>query len=52
MPAQAKGLLMADRFYRTADLIGWCQKRDWGSRLRLKSTLVVFDGTDKTTTGA
>jgi hypothetical protein len=42
---------MGDRFYGTADLIGWCQKRTWDYRLRLKGNLVVFDGPDKTTTG-
>jgi hypothetical protein len=43
---------MGDRFYGTTDLIGWCQDRDWGYRLRLKGNLVVFDSTGKTTTGA
>jgi hypothetical protein len=42
---------MGDRFYGTADLIGWCQERGWDYRLRLKGNLVVFDGPDKTTTG-
>src|SRR3954468_3695485 len=42
---------MGDRFYGTADLIGWCQERTWDYRLRLKGNLVVFDGTGKTTTG-
>jgi hypothetical protein len=42
---------MGDRFYGTADLIGWCQERTWDYRLRLKGNLVVFDGPDKTTTG-
>ena len=51
LPAQAKVRLMGDRFYGTADLIGWCQERDWDYRLRLKGNLVVFDGADKTTTG-
>ena len=40
---------MGDRFYGTADLIGWCQERDWDYRLRLKGNLVVFDGAGKTT---
>ena len=35
---------MGDRFYGTADLIGWCQERTWDYRLRLKGNLVVFDG--------
>jgi hypothetical protein len=51
LPAQAKVRLMGDRFYGTADLIGWCQERAWDYRLRLKGNLVVFDGTGKTTTG-
>ena len=51
LPAQAKVRLMGDRFYGTADLIGWCQERDWDYRLRLKGNLVMFDGTGKTTTG-
>jgi hypothetical protein len=42
---------MGDRFYGTADLIGWCQERAWDYRLRLKGNLVVIDGTDRTTTG-
>ena len=49
LPAQVR--LMGDRFYGTADLIGWCQERTWDYRLRLKGNLVVFDGTGKTTTG-
>src|SRR5690349_23049823 len=52
IPAGATVQLMGDRFYGTADLIGWCQERDWGYRLRLKGNLVVFDGATKTTTGA
>src|SRR3954452_22976721 len=59
VPAGATVRLMGDRFYGTADLIGWCQDRDWGYRLGLKGNLVVFKpalakagGTAKTTTGA
>src|SRR3954453_4421897 len=52
MPAGTRVQLMGDRFYGTADLIGWCQERAWGYRLRLKGNLVVFDGAAKTTTGA
>ena len=52
IPAGAPVRLMGDRFYGTADLISWCQDRDWGYRLRLKGNLVVFDGAVKTTTGA
>lgn len=52
VPAEAKVTLLGDRFYGTAEVIGWCQQRDWGYRLRLKDNLVVFEGADKTTTGA
>lgn len=52
MPAGARVTLLGDRFYGTADLIGWCQQRGWGYRLRLKGNLVVFDGETKTTTRA
>ena len=41
---------MGDRFYGTADLIGWCQDRGWGYRPRLKGNLAVFEGTTRTTT--
>ena len=51
LPRQAKVRLTGDRFYGTADLIGWCQQRGWDYRLRLKGNLVVFDGPGKTTTG-
>jgi hypothetical protein len=51
LPEQAKVRLLGDRFYGTADLIGWCQERGWDYRLRLKSNLVVFDGAGRTTTG-
>src|SRR5688500_17241022 len=45
LPTRAKVRLMGDRFYGTADLIGWCQEHTWDYRLRLKGNLVVFDGT-------
>jgi hypothetical protein len=51
LPEQATVRLLGDRFYGTADLIGWCQECDWDYRLRLKGNLVMFDGTGKTTTG-
>jgi hypothetical protein len=51
LPERTTVRLMGDRFYGTADLIGWCQERTWDYRLRLKGNLVVFDGPDKTTTG-
>jgi hypothetical protein len=49
VPGQAGVRLLG--FYGTADLIGWCQERDWDYRLRLKGNLAVFDGTGRTTTG-
>ena len=51
MPGRAALRLLGDRFYGTADLIGWCQERGWDYRLRLKGTLVVVDATGKTTPG-
>lgn len=52
VPAGAAVCLMGDRFYGTADLIGWCQEQAWGYRLRLKGNLKVFDGAVETTTAA
>lgn len=52
LPDGARVRLMGDRFYGTADLIGWCQERGWDYRLRLKGNLTVFDGIDVTTTAA
>lgn len=52
LPDGARVRLMGDRFYGTADLIGWCQQRRWDYRLRLKGNLTVFDGPDVTTTAA
>src|SRR3954468_4658891 len=51
LPAPARVRLLGDRFYGTADLIGWCQERGWDYRLRLKGNLVVVDGAGRTTTG-
>jgi hypothetical protein len=51
LPKPATVRLLGDRFYGTADLIGWCQERGWDYRLRLKGNLVVVDGTGRTTTG-
>src|SRR3954468_6843709 len=52
VPPSASVTLLGDRFYGTADLIGWCQERDWDYRLRLKGNLVVVDGDARTTTKA
>jgi hypothetical protein len=49
LPDRAEVCLMADRFYGTADLISWCQDRDY--RLRLKGNLVVRNAEDRMTTG-
>jgi hypothetical protein len=51
LPEGAEICLMADRFYGTADLISWCQHRDWDYRLRLKGNLVVRDAEDRMTAG-
>ena len=40
LPSGAKIMLSADRFYGTKNLIEWCQKNDWGYRIRLKGSLV------------
>jgi len=50
LPEGARVRLMGDRFYGTANLIGWCQERTY--RLRLKGNLTVFDGAETTTTAA
>jgi hypothetical protein len=38
-PADLPVVLMGDRFYGTAALIGWCQQAGWGYRLRLRRNL-------------
>jgi hypothetical protein len=50
LPDGTRVRLMGDRFYGTAELIGWCQERAWDYRLRLKGNLTVFDGAETTTT--
>jgi hypothetical protein len=51
LPLSASVTLLGDRFYGTADLIGWCQERGWDYRLRLKGNLVVFYLEDVELTG-
>jgi hypothetical protein len=51
LPEGAEICLMADRFYGTADLITWCQDRQWDYRLRLKGNLVLRDAEERMTTG-
>jgi len=43
-------MLAGDRFYGTAELVGWCQKQGWKYRLRLKGNFCVYQdqGPDKT----
>lgn len=42
MPEGAAVMLMGDRFYGSPALIGWCQSRGFGFRLRCKKDLLVF----------
>src|SRR3954464_11999951 len=49
LPEKAGVRLLGDRFYGTADLIGWCQGRGWDYRLRLQGNPVVFYGPGKKT---
>lgn len=51
VPEDAAVCLMADRFYGTADLIGWCHDQGWDYRLRLKGNLVVRDAEGRRLTG-
>jgi hypothetical protein len=50
LPQGCRVMLAGDRFYGTADLVGWCQKQGWGYRLRLKGNLCLYQdqGSDKT----
>lgn len=50
LPEGCRVMLAGDRFYGTADLVGWCQKQGWGYRLRLKGNFCVYQdqGPDKT----
>jgi len=51
LPAGARAVLYADRFYGTPDLIRWCQDHGWDYRLRLKGNLLTWIGPRKATTG-
>jgi hypothetical protein len=52
LPAGAAVMLLADRFYASADLFGWLKEAGWQYRLRLKRNLTVDVGrADVTTTG-
>lgn len=50
LPEGCRVMLAGDRFYGTADLVGWCQKQGWRYRLRLKGNFCVYQdqGPDKT----
>ena len=41
LPEDVSVMLAADRFYGTAQLIGWCQKARWSYRIRLKGNLTL-----------
>ena len=51
-PAGQAVILLADRFYGTAEMIRWCRDQGWDYRLRLKGNLVARCGATRTTTGA
>jgi Transposase DDE domain len=52
IPRGAKVMLLADRFYPSADLFRWLVDHDWHYRLRLKGNLLADPGFgDKKTTG-
>jgi hypothetical protein len=51
LPEGAQICLMADRFYGTADLISFCQNKNWEYRIRLKGNLVVRDKGGRMLTG-
>lgn len=52
IPAGAKVMLSADRFYPSADLFRWLEDHNWQYRLRLKGNLLADPGFgDETTTG-
>jgi len=51
LPAEARVVLHADRFYGTPELIRLCQERGWDYRLRLKGNLTTRIGSRKASTG-
>jgi hypothetical protein len=44
LPAGAKGLLSADRFYPSVELFAWLHVHGWHDRLRLKGNLLADPG--------
>ena len=51
LPEGVAVMLAADRFYGTAQLIGWCQKAGWSYRIRLKGNLTLAHEGGELTTG-
>jgi len=51
LPDDQAVILLADRFYGTPEMIGWCRNRGWDYRLRLKGNLIARHAGRKTTTG-
>lgn len=51
LPPDIKIMLVADRFYGTAQLIDWCQKAGWSYRIRLKGNLTLKHEGGEITTG-
>jgi Transposase DDE domain len=51
LPEGVPVMLAADRFYGTAQLIGWCQKAGWSYRIRLKGNLTLSHEGGELTTG-
>jgi Transposase DDE domain len=51
LPQGVSVMLAADRFYGTAQLIGWCQKAGWSYRIRLKGNLTLAHDGGELTTG-
>lgn len=51
LPPGVSVMLAADRFYGTAQLIGWCQKAGWSYRIRLKGNLTLAHEGGELTTG-
>lgn len=41
LPQEVAIMLAADRFYGTSSLVGWCQQKGWGYRIRLKGNLIM-----------
>lgn len=51
LTAGTQVLLAADRFYGTAQLIGWCQRAGWSYRIRLKGNLTLRHAGGEISTG-